>query len=169
MFVVLVVVGFAGGVVLVVEGVTRDIVREMVDVMAVVFNNREPEFKERIRSITGGERKVYRFEVRDVDLVFDVELTPEGEAVVHWDDLVNKPDLMVSSDTLVFDGVMTQRVSPLKVMLLRKAKVKGSLTELAKFRPVIPAMSSAYKKARVHIAEKYGLQEALRKMNETKI
>jgi len=33
MFVVLVVVGFAGGVVLVVEGVTRDIVREMVDVM----------------------------------------------------------------------------------------------------------------------------------------
>jgi len=35
MFVVLVVVGFAGGVVLVVEGVTRDIVKEMVDVMAV--------------------------------------------------------------------------------------------------------------------------------------
>ena len=154
---------------MVVEGVTGDIVKEIVDVMTVVVNSQEPDFKEKIKSITKGGRKIYRFEITDLGLTCDVELTPEGEVVVHWDVLQEEPDLKVSSEAIVFDGVMTQRVSPMKVMLKRKAKVKGSLKEIAKFRPFIPAMSASYKKARVHIAEKYGLQEALKKMDEAKI
>lgn len=154
---------------MVVEGVTRDIVKEIVDVMTVVFNSQEPDFKEKIKSITGGVRKVYRFEVTDLGLVADVELTSEGGVVIHWDSLEEEPNLKISSEALVFDGVMTQRISPMKVMLKRKAKVKGSLKEVAKFRPVIPALSASYKKARVHVAEKHGLQEALKKMDEAKI
>jgi len=155
---------------LVVEGVTKDIIREIVDAMVVVFNSREPEFKEKMKSITKGKRKVYRFDVTDIGLIFDVELTSEGEVAVHWDALQDvEPDLRISSETVVFDGVMTLRVSPVTVFLKRKAKVKGSFMELNKFRPIIPEMSVSYKKARAHIAEKYGLQEALRKMDESKI
>ncbi|MFB0561534.1 MAG: SCP2 sterol-binding domain-containing protein [Candidatus Lokiarchaeia archaeon] len=154
---------------MVVEGVTGDIVKEIVDVMTVVVNSQEPDFKEKIKSITKGNRKIYRFDITDLDLICDVELTSEGDVVVHWDILQEEPDLKVSSKAVVFDGVMTQRVSPMKVMLKRKAKVKGSLKEVAKFRPFIPVMSASYKKARVHIAEKYGLQEALKKMEEAKI
>jgi predicted lipid carrier protein YhbT len=155
---------------LVVEGVTRDIIKEIVDAMVVVFNSREPEFKEKMKSITKGKRKVYRFDVTDIGLTCDVELTSEGEVVVHWDALQDvEPDLKISSETVVFDGVMTQRVSPVTVFLKRKAKVKGSLGELNKFRPVIPEMSVSYKKARAHIAEKHGLQEALKKLDEAKI
>ena len=155
---------------MVVEGVTRDIIKEIVDAMVVVFNSREPEFKEKMKSITKGKRKIYRFDVTDIDLTCDVELTPEGEVVVHWDALQDeKPDLEISSETVVFDGVMTQRVSPVNIFLKRKAKVKGSIMELNKFRPVIPEMSVSYKKARAHIAEKHNLQEALKKLDATKI
>ncbi|MEM2145771.1 MAG: SCP2 sterol-binding domain-containing protein [Candidatus Jordarchaeaceae archaeon] len=151
---------------MVVEGVTKDVIREIVDAMVVVFNSREPEFKEKVKSITKGKRKVYRFNVTDIGLIFDVELTPEGEVVVHWDVLQDEePDLNISSETVVFDGVMTQRVSPVTVFLKRKAKVKGSLMELNKFRPVIPEMSVSYKKARSHIAEKLCLQESLKKID----
>lgn len=155
---------------MVVEGITGDIIKEIVDAMVVVFNSREPEFKDKIKSVTKGKRKVYRFEVTDIGLTFDVELTSEGEVVVHWDSLKDaEPDLKISSETVVFDGVMTQRVSPVTVFLKRKAKVKGSLMELNKFRPVIPEMSVSYKKARSHIAEKHGLQEVLKKMDGIKI
>ncbi|WXG41132.1 MAG: SCP2 sterol-binding domain-containing protein [Candidatus Freyarchaeum deiterrae] len=155
---------------MIIEGVTRDVIKEIVDAMVVVFNNREPEFKEKMKSVTKGKRKVYRFDVTDIDLKCDVELTPEGDVVVHYDNLQNEePDLMISSETVVFDGVMTQRVSPVAVFLKRKAKVKGSIRELNKFRPIIPEMSVSYKKARAHIAEKHGLQEALKKLDETKI
>lgn len=155
---------------MVVEGVSRDIIREIVDAMVVVFNSRKPEFKERMKSITRGKRKVYRFDVTDIGLTCDVELTSAGEVVVHWDALQDvEPDLKISSETVVFDGVMTQRVSPVTVFLKRKAKVKGSIGELNKFRPVIPEMSVSYKKARAHIAEKHGLQEALKKLDEAKI
>jgi hypothetical protein len=158
-----------GGLFLVVEGVTGDVVREIVDVMCVVFNSQSQDFKDRIKGITGGLRRVYRFDVTDLGLSFDVELTSGGEVVVHWDLLPGEPNLVVSSEALVFDGVMTQRVNPMKVMLLRKVKIKGSLMEVSKFRPILPLLSPSYKKARVHIAEKYGLQEALKKMDEAKI
>ncbi|MGQ9720424.1 MAG: SCP2 sterol-binding domain-containing protein [Candidatus Jordarchaeum sp.] len=154
---------------MVVEGVTGDVVKEIVDVMSVVFNSQNQDFKDKIKSVTGGLRRVYRFEVTDLGLSCDVELTPKGEVVIHWDVLPEEPNLRVSSETLVFDGVMTQRVNPMKVMLLRKVKLKGSLKEVAKFRPILPLLSPSYKKARVHIAEKYGLQEALKKMDEAKI
>lgn len=158
-----------GGLFLVVEGVTGDVVREIVDVMCVVFNSQSQDFKDRIKGITGGLRRVYRFDVTDLGLSFDVELTSGGEVVVHWDLLPGEPNLVVSSEALVFDGVMTQRVNPMKVMLLRKVKIKGSLMEVSKFRPILPLLSPSYKKARVYIAEKYGLQEALKKMDEAKI
>jgi hypothetical protein len=159
-----------GGLALVVEGVTKDVIKEIVDAMVVVFNSREPEFKEKIKSIVKGKRKVYRFDVTDIGLSCDVELTSDGEVVVHWDGLQGEePDLRISSETVVFDGVMTQRVSPVTVMLKRKAKVKGSVMELNKFRPIIPELSVSYKKARAHVAEKYGLQGALKQLDEVKI
>lgn len=139
-------------------GITPEIFREFIENMMRYYVS---EGREQIIKTFRDRNRFFAYEITDIDLSFQAEVTDDGDCVINWDP-VAKSGMRYIADAETFDDMMTGRVPAAEAFLRRRVKVKGALADAIRFLTVIPYLQRAYVKSRREIVEKYGLHELAR-------
>jgi len=135
-----------------IPGVSGDIFKDFVEKTLTYVSQDSPKV---IKSTFKGKHQFFGFIYPGLGEV-ECEITEEGEVLVHWGPAV-RSKLKCTMALADFDDVMLDKLNPTTVLMTKKAKLEGSMTEAMKFIGFLPALKKAYKKARKEIGQKYDL------------
>ncbi len=133
-------------------GVTREIFREFIERMIKYYVS---EAKDIIATTFRGKNRFFTYEITDLGISFQAEVTDNGDCVIHWEP-VYESGMRYIADALTFDDMMTTRVPPGVAFLQKRVNIVGSLRDTIRFLAVVPYSQKAYIRVSGEIIQKYG-------------